>query len=66
MTESSAVETATTVAEQPSCPPQSPTAEASGGWRELFSRRYAAAASILAGGVALYAMNLYLTARRLR
>ncbi|MEV7024038.1 MFS transporter [Kitasatospora sp. NPDC093558] len=32
------------------------------GWRELFSLQFAAPASILAGGVALYAMNLYFTA----
>ncbi|MFJ3787537.1 MFS transporter [Kitasatospora sp. NPDC090091] len=36
--------------------------EPAGGRREPFSRRYAAAVSILAGGVALYAMNLYFTA----
>ncbi|MEV6974840.1 MFS transporter [Kitasatospora sp. NPDC093806] len=46
-------------APQPACaaPP-----EPSGGWGELFTRQYAAQASILAGGVALYAMNLYFTA----
>ncbi|QBJ97430.1 MFS transporter [Rhodococcus sp. ABRD24] len=33
-----------------------------GGWGELFSRAHLAAVSILAGGVALYAMNLYFTA----
>ncbi|WP_224280951.1 MFS transporter [Streptomyces sp. LS1784] len=62
MTESAAVENHTTVAELDSYPPDSPSAGASGGWRELFSRQYAASASILAGGVALYAMNLYFTA----
>ncbi|MEU8516303.1 hypothetical protein AB0C76_32690 [Kitasatospora sp. NPDC048722] len=31
-------------------------------WRELFSRQFAAPASILAGGFALYAVNLYLAA----
>ncbi|WP_176580406.1 MFS transporter [Nocardia jejuensis] len=36
--------------------------EPSGGWSELFSGRYLASVSILAGGVALYAMNLYFTA----
>ncbi|MEV6769650.1 MFS transporter [Nocardia sp. NPDC051030] len=33
-----------------------------GRWSELFSGRHAATVSILAGGVALYAMNLYFTA----
>ncbi|MEV7185189.1 MFS transporter [Kitasatospora sp. NPDC093102] len=62
MTESAAVENDTTIAELDSYPSESPPAGASGGWRELFSRQYAASASILAGGVALYAMNLYFTA----
>ncbi|MFJ6620337.1 MFS transporter [Kitasatospora sp. NPDC091335] len=62
MTESPAVQNHTTAAERDGCPSEPPSAGASGGWRELFSRRYAAAASILAGGVALYAMNLYFTA----
>ncbi|MER7582728.1 MFS transporter [Kitasatospora sp. NPDC097691] len=62
MTRSSAVKTDTTVAQLDSYPAESPSAGISGGWRELFSRRYAAPASILAGGVALYAMNLYFTA----
>ncbi|MFJ9442985.1 MFS transporter [Kitasatospora sp. NPDC101235] len=62
MTESPAVENDTTVAELDSYPSESPSAGASGGWRELLSRQYAASASILAGGVALYAMNLYFTA----
>ncbi|MBO1415857.1 MFS transporter [Streptomyces sp. FH025] len=62
MTESSAVKNATITAEQGSYPPESIPSGADGGWRELLSRRYAAAASILAGGVALYAMNLYFTA----
>lgn len=38
------------------------SAESSGGWSELFSGRYLASVLILAGGVALYAMNLYFTA----
>lgn len=62
MTRSSAVKTDTTVAQLDSYPAESPSEGTSGGWRELFSRRYAAPASILAGGVALYAMNLYFTA----
>ncbi|WP_324193379.1 MFS transporter [Nocardia otitidiscaviarum] len=33
-----------------------------GGWSELFSGRYLASVLVLAGGVALYAMNLYFTA----
>lgn len=35
---------------------------AAGTWGELFAGRYLASVSILAGGVALYAMNLYFTA----
>ncbi|MFE7635363.1 MFS transporter [Kitasatospora sp. NPDC057518] len=62
MTESSAVVTDTAPAEQGSYAPESQSSGAAAGWRELFSRRYAAPASILAGGVALYAMNLYFTA----
>ncbi|MFE6051005.1 MFS transporter [Kitasatospora sp. NPDC056446] len=62
MTESSAVKNGTAVAQLDSYPAEPPSDGSSGGWRELFSRRNAAAASILAGGVALYAMNLYLTA----
>ncbi|MER7752422.1 MFS transporter [Kitasatospora sp. NPDC097643] len=62
MTESTAVQSATTGAEQDSYPSGRTSAGPSGGWRELFSGRYLAAASILAGGVALYAMNLYFTA----
>ncbi|UFS98279.1 MFS transporter [Nocardia huaxiensis] len=38
------------------------TGDATGSWSELFAPRHAAAVSILAGGVALYAMNLYFTA----
>ncbi|WP_280200422.1 MFS transporter [Nocardia cyriacigeorgica] len=33
-----------------------------GGWGELLSRKHLASVAILAGGVALYAMNLYFTA----
>ncbi|WP_306306392.1 MFS transporter [Nocardia cyriacigeorgica] len=33
-----------------------------GGWGELLSRRHIASVAVLAGGVALYAMNLYFTA----
>ncbi|SUD47997.1 Probable multidrug-efflux transporter Rv1634/MT1670 [Nocardia otitidiscaviarum] len=33
-----------------------------GGWSELFSGHYLASVLVLAGGVALYAMNLYFTA----
>lgn len=62
MTESVAVKNDTTLSELGSYPAESPSAGSSGGWGELFSRRYAAPASILAGGVALYAMNLYFTA----
>ncbi|MER7844869.1 MFS transporter [Kitasatospora sp. NPDC096077] len=62
MTESSAVKAPTALADQPSYAPESPPDGTGGGWGELFSRRFAAAASILAGGVALYAMNLYFTA----
>ncbi|MFE4517514.1 MFS transporter [Kitasatospora sp. NPDC056783] len=62
MTESSAVKNGTDHAELGSYPAESPSGGSSGGWGELFSRRYAASASILAGGVALYAMNLYFTA----
>lgn len=39
-----------------------PPGAAPGTWAELFSGRYLASVSILAGGVALYAMNLYFTA----
>ncbi|MEV7596154.1 MFS transporter [Kitasatospora sp. NPDC089797] len=62
MTESSAAQASTALADQPSYAPQPPPDGTGGGWGELFSRRFAAAASILAGGVALYAMNLYFTA----
>lgn len=34
---------------------------AGGGWRELLSREYVGAVSVLAGGVLLYASNVYLT-----
>ncbi|MBW4720324.1 MFS transporter [Saccharothrix obliqua] len=37
-------------------------ADTTGRWSELFSGRYAATVLVLAGGVALYAMNLYFTA----
>lgn len=33
----------------------------SGSWRELFSRRYRGAATVLAGGVAIYATNEFIT-----
>lgn len=36
-------------------------AEAAGGWRELLGRRHLGASTILAGGVALYATNEFLT-----
>lgn len=42
--------------------PRSVPVDSIGSWSELFSGRHAAVASILAGGVALYAMNLYFTA----
>ncbi|WP_067537558.1 MFS transporter [Nocardia crassostreae] len=38
------------------------TGEGTGRWSELFAGRYLATVAILAGGVALYAMNLYFTA----
>ncbi|MFF2554264.1 MFS transporter [Nocardia sp. NPDC058058] len=41
---------------------QEPPANSIGTWSELFSGRHAVVVSILAGGVALYAMNLYFTA----
>ncbi|MEU9607300.1 MFS transporter [Streptomyces sp. NPDC048057] len=41
--------------------PPTPAAPA-GGWSELLSRQYLATVLVLAGGVALYAMNLYFTA----
>ncbi|MFJ9694543.1 MFS transporter [Kitasatospora sp. NPDC101183] len=62
MSESSAVKNLGIPADQGSRPTTPSPAESAGGWGELFSRRFAAAASILAGGVALYAMNLYFTA----
>ena len=37
------------------------TAAAPGGWRELFGREYARATTVLAGGVALYAINEFIT-----
>ncbi|WP_370330286.1 MFS transporter [Mycolicibacterium hippocampi] len=36
-------------------------AEAAGSWRELLGRRYLGASAVLAGGVALYATNEFLT-----
>lgn len=33
-----------------------------GSWRELFSRDHAAASFVLAGGIAIYAMNMFITA----
>ncbi|WP_307817656.1 MFS transporter [Nocardia acididurans] len=39
-----------------------PDTEGAGRWSELFAGRYLATVAILAGGVALYAMNLYFTA----
>ncbi|RKT55258.1 MFS transporter [Saccharothrix australiensis] len=39
-----------------------PPAGATGRWAELFSARHLATVLVLAGGVALYAMNLYFTA----
>lgn len=38
------------------------TAEPTGSWRELFSAQHLAASLVLAGGVALYAMNAFITA----
>ncbi|MCF2572685.1 MFS transporter [Brevibacterium sp. UCMA 11754] len=35
---------------------------AEGHWRELFSKDYAAASLVLAGGIAIYAMNMFITA----
>ncbi|MET8702670.1 MFS transporter [Kitasatospora sp. NPDC004723] len=62
MTESSPAQTASTPSDQGRHPPDTGPPASSGGWGELFSRQFAAQASILAGGVALYAMNLYFTA----
>ncbi|MEU3597282.1 MFS transporter [Streptomyces sp. NPDC006798] len=42
--------------------PTGPATAPSGGWGELFSRDHLATVLTLAGGVALYAMNLYFTA----
>lgn len=39
-----------------------PRISSSGSWRELFSGAHLAAALVLAGGVAMYAMNTFLTA----
>ncbi|MDZ7918325.1 MAG: MFS transporter [Rhodococcus sp. (in: high G+C Gram-positive bacteria)] len=39
----------------------SPTETTSGTWRQLLSTRYFGTATVLAGGVALYATNVYLT-----
>ncbi|MFE5583501.1 hypothetical protein [Kitasatospora sp. NPDC056531] len=50
----SVVENATVRAGQASYATEPPSEGASGGRRELFSCRFAAVASILAGGVALY------------
>ena len=37
------------------------TTAAAGSWRELFGRDYAGATTVLAGGVALYAINEFIT-----
>ncbi|MEV6072634.1 MFS transporter [Nocardia sp. NPDC052001] len=47
---------------QPDDRPRESPANSVGSWSELFSGRHAVVVSILAGGVALYAMNLYFTA----
>ncbi|MDH6708058.1 hypothetical protein P3T27_004795 [Kitasatospora sp. MAA19] len=56
------------MAEQDSYPPESGSKEPAGGWRELFSGRYLAAASILTSGIAaatlLGVATAVLTARR--
>ena len=39
----------------------SPTDAPAGTWRQLLSGRYLGTATVLAGGVALYATNVYLT-----
>ncbi|WP_415973341.1 MFS transporter [Rhodococcus sp. 077-4] len=39
----------------------SPTESTTGTWRQLLSARYVGTATVLAGGVALYATNVYLT-----
>ncbi|MED7950782.1 MFS transporter [Kitasatospora sp. NPDC058201] len=62
MTDSSHAPTASAPSDQGDYSPEAGPPDSSGGWGELFSRRFAASASILAGGVALYAMNLYFTA----
>lgn len=51
-----------TVANTPDKSPTDPPAEGTGRWSELFSGPRLATVLILAGGVALYAMNLYFTA----
>ncbi|MDX3006128.1 MFS transporter [Kribbella solani] len=43
-------------------PPADVDESSAGSWGELFSRTYLASVSVLAGGVALYAINLYFTA----
>ncbi|WP_327072909.1 MFS transporter [Kitasatospora purpeofusca] len=62
MTETPRVQTASTSSDQGDRAPVAESAATSGGWGDLFSKQYAAQASIMAGGVALYAMNLYFTA----
>lgn len=42
-------------------PTDSPTDSPTGTWRQLLSGRYLGTATVLAGGVALYATNVYLT-----
>ncbi|MGC2941223.1 MFS transporter [Brevibacterium sp. FAM 24638] len=39
-----------------------PEAPLSGGWRELFSAEHASASLVLAGGIAVFAMNTFVTA----
>ncbi|MFD0888110.1 MFS transporter, partial [Streptosporangium algeriense] len=43
-------------------PPRTENGPRPGSWGDLFHRGHLAVALVLAGGVALYAMNLYLTA----
>lgn len=45
----------------PSAPDTGDVPVPAAGWRELFSARHIAAALVLAGGVALYAMNTFVT-----
>ncbi|NDZ97072.1 MFS transporter [Streptomyces sp. SID6673] len=42
-----------------------PTPPQTGSWRELFAREYRAAVAVFAGGIAVFAINTYLTAASL-